>query len=167
MKTLQRLTTEYIDAEDRIRLAGEDSQGQTVVLWLTQRLLNRLVPHLCQWLDQRVGATPLTEVRQEFAQQKARAELALQPPVRTEPDVQGMLIHSVDLKPSHAGLGLNFKDVGGNVIASLQLQPRPLRQWMNIVYDQYLQAGWPTTVWPAWVAEAKQSQAPSRAAVLH
>lgn len=167
MKTLQRLTTEYIDAEDRIRLAGEDSQGQTVVLWLTQRLLNRLVPHLCQWLDQRVGATPLTEVRQAFAQQKARAELALQPPVRTEPDVQGMLIHSVDLKTSNAGMGLQFKDADGNVVASLQLQPRPLRQWLNIVFDQYRKAQWPTAVWPAWVAEAKPQETPARAAVLH
>ena len=164
--TLQRITTEYIEAEDRIRLAGEAGE-KTMVLWLTQRFLNRLIPHLCQWLDQRVGATPLTEVKQEFAQQKARAELEAQPPVRARPDMQGVLIHSVDLKPSRTGLGLHFKDVGGNVIASLQLQPRSLRQWMNIVYDQYLHAGWPTTVWPAWVAEAKPAATPARAAVLH
>lgn len=167
MKTLQRLTTEYIDAEDRIRLAGEDSQGQTVVLWLTQRLLNRLVPHLCQWLDQRVGATPLTEVRQAFAQQKARAELAPQPPVKADADTQGVLIHSVDLKTANAGMGLQFKGVDGNVVASLQPQPRALRQWLNIVFDQYRKAQWPTEVWPAWVAEAKPLETPARAAVLH
>lgn len=164
--TLQRITTEYIEAEDRIRLAGEADE-KTVVLWLTQRLLNRLVPHLCQWLDQRVGATPLTEVKQAFAQQKARAELEKQPPVRTEPDVQGVLIHSVDLKSANAGMRLQFKDADGNVVASLQLQPRPLRQWLNIVFDQYHKAQWPTAVWPAWVAGAKPLQAPSRAAVLH
>ena len=112
--TLQRITTEYIEAEDRIRLAGEAGE-KTMVLWLTQRFLNRLIPHLCQWLDQRVGATPLTEVKQEFAQQKARAELEAQPPVRARPDMQGVLIHSVDLKPSRTGLGLHFKDVGGDV----------------------------------------------------
>lgn len=164
--TLQRITTEYIEAEDRIRLAGEAGE-KTVVLWLTQRLLNRLIPHLCQWLGQQSGNAPLAEVRQEFAQQKARAELEAQPPVRAEPDVQGVLIHSVDLKNSNAGIGLQFKDVDGNVVARLQLQPKPLRQWLNIVYDQYLQAGWPTTVWPAWVAEAKPAATSSRAAVLH
>jgi hypothetical protein len=167
MTSLQRITTEYSEAEDRIRLAGEDAQGQTVVLWLTLRLLNRLIPHLCQWLGQQSGNAPLAEVRQEFAQQKARAELEKQPPVRTEPDVQGVLIHSVDLKTANAGMGLQFKGVDGNLVASLQLQPRALRQWLNIVYDQYLLAGWPTTFWPAWVAEAKPSQTSSRAALLH
>ena len=43
---LHRITTEYIDSEDRIRLTGQLASGDTVVLWLTQRLLNRLVPHL-------------------------------------------------------------------------------------------------------------------------
>lgn len=166
MTILQRITTEYIEAEDRICLAGEAGEN-TVVLWLTQRLLNRLIPHLCQWLDQRVGTTLLTEVKQEFAQQKARAELEVQPPVRANAEAQSVLVHSVDLKPSCTGLGLNFKDVGGNVIASLQLQPKPLRQWLNIVYDQYLQAAWPTSVWPTWVAKAKPRTTPARAAVLH
>lgn len=40
--TLQRITTEYIEAEDRIRLAGEAGE-KTMVLWLTQRFLNRLI----------------------------------------------------------------------------------------------------------------------------
>lgn len=164
--TLQRITTEYIEAEDRIRLAGEAGE-KTVVLWLTQRLLNRLIPHLCQWLDQRVGATPLMEVKQEFAQQKARAELEPQPPVRAEPDVQDVLIHSLDLKTANAGMGLQFKDEDGKVIASLQLQPKPLRQWLNIVYDQYRKAQWPTEVWPAWVAQAKPPETPARVVLFN
>ena len=56
MAELQRITTEFVDAEDRIRLAGEDAAGEAVVLWLTQRLLNRLVAHLCDWLEQRIPA---------------------------------------------------------------------------------------------------------------
>lgn len=167
VKDLNRITTEYQEAEDRIRLAGEDAQGQTVVLWLTLRLLNRLIPHLCRWLEQRVGATGLTEVRQEFAQQKARAELEKQPPVRTNPDVQGVLIHSVDLRTANAGMGLQFKDADGYEVACLQLKPQPLRQWLNIVFDQYRKAQWPTAVWPAWVSEARPPETPVRAEVLH
>lgn len=167
MKGLRRVSVRYVEIEDRLRLAGEGTGGQTTVLWLTLRLLNRLIPHLCQWLEQQSGNAPLAEVRQEFAQQKARTELEKQPPVRTEPDVKGVLIHSVDLKTSNAGMGLQFKDADGNVVASLQLQPRPLRQWLNIVFDQYRKAQWPTAVWPAWVAQAKPAQTPARAAVLH
>ena len=46
MNSLQRITTEYDEREDRIRVSGQLAQGEAVVLWLTQRLLNRLVPHL-------------------------------------------------------------------------------------------------------------------------
>ena len=48
---LQRLTTEYVDAEDRMRLTGEIRPGETLVLWLSQRLLMRLLPHLFLWLE--------------------------------------------------------------------------------------------------------------------
>lgn len=167
MTSLHRITTEYSEAEDRLRLAGEDAHGQTVVLWLTQRLLGRLLPHLCQWLEQQGGNAPMAEVRQEFAQLKARADLAPQPPVRAGADVQGVLIHTVELNATHAGMGLQFKDMGGHMVASLHMQPMPLRQWLNIVFDQYLKAQWPTAVWPQWVADAQPPQTPARTAMLH
>lgn len=167
MTNLLRVSIQYVEAEDRMRLTGEISTDQTIVLWLTQRLFNRLIPNLINGLEQQAGSTPLAEVKQSFAQQKARAELELQPPVRAGTGTQGVLVHSADLKSSRSGMGLQFKTIDGNVVASLHLQPKPLRQWLNIVYDQYLRAGWPTTVWPAWVAEAKPSQTSSRSAVLH
>lgn len=52
---LQRITTEYRAQEDRLCLTGERANGDAVVLWLTQRLLNRLVPHLTGWLEQQKG----------------------------------------------------------------------------------------------------------------
>ena len=42
MRVLHRLTTDYVEEEDRIRVSGASANGDTVVLWLTQRLLNRL-----------------------------------------------------------------------------------------------------------------------------
>jgi len=36
---LDRITTEYIDAEDRLRLSGKYADGAAVVIWLTQRLI--------------------------------------------------------------------------------------------------------------------------------
>lgn len=66
MAELQRFTTEYVEIEDRIRLAGETAPGHTVVLWLTQRLLARLLPHLLQWLEQQTGATIRGDILQGF-----------------------------------------------------------------------------------------------------
>ncbi len=104
---LQRITTEYIDTEDRIRLAGDTGQGEPVVIWLTQRLLQRLLPMLLQWLDAQTGMTPMAEIVQGFAQQAARAELIPQTPVQaTSPP---WLAQSVDVVQSNAGVSLNFR----------------------------------------------------------
>ena len=165
--SLQRITSTYSDLEDRICLAGVDSTGQTVVLWLTQRLLNRLVPPLCQWLERQLGTSPLSEVKQEFAQQKAWAELELQEPVRAEADNPGALVHSVDLKLARSGMGLLFKDAGGSVVASLQLESKPLRQWLNILHVQCQRAAWQTDLWPSWVTDAQAPRPAGRPALLH
>lgn len=168
MSELQRITTEYSEAEDRIRLTGELAAGGMLTLWLTQRLLNRLVPHLTAWLEQQTGNAPLAEVRQEMAQQKATSELEPQAPVRADAQAQGVLIHSVDLKAAKVSLALVFKDAAGQGVARLQLQTKPLRQWLGIVHGQYIKAQWPTGVWPVWVEQAPVSVAPiNRSAVLH
>ena len=51
MKNLQRFTTQYKGVEDRILLVGEDGDGDTVSLWLTQRLLLKTIPVLLDWLQ--------------------------------------------------------------------------------------------------------------------
>lgn len=164
MVNLQRITVQYILSEDRIRLTGEDTQGQTWVLWMTQRILNRLMPRLCQWLEPQESDNLQASLRQAFAQQKARTDVQLAPPVKAQADSQALLVQSVDLKTLATGMALSFKDKDGQVFASLQLRPQALRNWLNIVYDQYLRAEWPTSMWPSWVTEAKQ---PTGAAVLH
>ena len=43
---LTRITTRYVAAEDRVRLAGERAGGSPVAIWLTRRLLQLLIPKL-------------------------------------------------------------------------------------------------------------------------
>lgn len=168
MKSLQRITTKYVEHEDRIRLTGEMASGEVLILWLTQRLLKRLIPHLSGWLEQQTDKVPLAEVRQEMAQQKARLELEPQAPVRADAQAQGVLIYSVDLKAAKASLGLVFKNATYQEVARLQLQTKPLRQWLGIVHGQYVKAQWPTDVWPTWVEQAHVGKAPiARNAALH
>ena len=49
---LKRISTEYVDTEDRIRLTGEITGGEVLALWLTLHLLHRLIP-ICTagWRD--------------------------------------------------------------------------------------------------------------------
>ena len=175
MAELQRITTEFVDAEDRIRLAGEDAGGDALVLWLTQRLLNRLVAHLCAWLEQRIptnihhyAAAAQAEVIQSFAQQAALAALEPQPPVQSSVQSRAWLVHSVDIASGDQGVMLTFKAAeAGSPCATLTLQDQPLRQWLNILHDQYQKAEWPLTVWPEWMAAPQPVSAPPHAVILH
>ena len=45
MYKITRVTSEYIETEDRIRLVGLADDGETHVLWFTLRLTNRLIAH--------------------------------------------------------------------------------------------------------------------------
>lgn len=173
MSTLQRLTTEYVEAEDRIRVSGERADGSTVLLWFTQRLLNRLVPHLTAWLvRQGVPASGIPSVQavhedvvQGFAQQAARAQLAPEPPVRAWAPQAAWRVDAVDITPGEDAVLLVFKGEAG-AQAALHLATQPLRQWLAIVFEQFLRGEWPTTAWPAWMEDARAPVAPG-AVALH
>lgn len=161
---LARFTTEYIETEDRLRLAGEDGAGVTVVIWLTQRLLQRLVPLLLRWLAQEGEAGSQAEVWQGWAQQAARAELAPQAPVVAAAPGWAVLAQEVDLTPGPEAVVFLFKG-GGGERASIALRPVHLRQWLNILYDNYLLAGWPMELWPEWFRA--EGGAAAEAGVVH
>ena len=165
---LQRITTEYVDAEDRLRLSGELPNGNTVVLWLTQRLLNRLISHLCQWLERQspYQGQLHADILHTFQQQAAQAAHEPQAPVAAKDS--GQLVHSVDIAHTPEVFQMTFKGDSGQQLARLGLPAQPLRQWLGIVHGQYNKAQWPTGVWPVWVEAAQVSVAPkTRSAVLH
>lgn len=172
---LQRITSIYSDVEDRFRITGEVSAESTRCLWLTQRLLLRLVPHILEWLNEIAraegkGDLGQAELMQDFAQQAAKARLEPQAavPVPTMPDPNAAidttpgaatagqqeaiwLVKEVDLSKSTNGiLTLTFKHESANGV-QLAMAPIELRQWLIILHSQWLQAGWPAAIWPEWV----------------
>lgn len=163
--SLQRFTTDYVVAEDRIRLAGETGDAAPVVVWLTLRLLQRVLPVLLKWLERQDGASPGADVVRGFAQQAARAELPLQAPVRAAADSAAWLANSVDISHGTQGLRLTLRGAEGQSV-SLDLAAKPLRQWLGIVHELYLKGEWPLGAWPAWLCESAQAAAP-QAALLH
>lgn len=158
---IQRFSTKFIDSEDRIILMAEFEDGEACNLWLTQRLLNRLVASLCVLLEQHLGSVPLVEVRQEFAQQEARVSLKRQESVRFNAGAKCVLVRSIDLKSRRSDVSLHFMSVDNNLVAIMHLEFQQLRQWLNIAYDQYLRAEWSIAVWPAWIIEAKLVKTPT------
>lgn len=176
MAELKRITTTYDGSEDRIRLSGEGANGQRLGIWLTRRLLERLVPVLLDWIAKEArdlpGANeasttkpradmPRADTLHSFAQQMARNSLPRQAPVQVRAEDVIWLAQAVDVKRAGQGVRLSFRAVSGEA-ASLNLAAKPLRQWLNILHDAYLKAGWPLDVWPEWVREAgSMTQGPS------
>ncbi|MDR7232131.1 hypothetical protein J2X45_003237 [Caulobacter sp. BE264] len=148
---LQRVTTEYVAVEDRIRISGEAADGATIVLWLTQRLLNLLAPRLTGGLERPDSASDA--LLQGFAQQAAEASLSPQPAVEATAPAASWRVDSVDILSGPDGVALTFRSDEG-LAARLTLATEPLRQWLGILRRQYQAASWTDRVWPDWMEDA-------------
>lgn len=175
---LERVTTRYCPVQDRIRLAGELSDGAQVLLWLTRRLACRMVPVLCEWLqnqdapvhDGQVRAESLntasvTAGLQAFAQQVACAQLAPDSPVQPAVGCTEYLVESLDLVRGLAQVELVFRQ-GDVAVAAMPLQAQPLRQWLSIVFRAWREGEWPLDAWPDWMLHACEA-APQAGMTMH
>lgn len=173
---LQRVTTRFYPAQDRICLSGELPQTH-VALWLTQRMLRRLLPILWEWLAmhspfEAAGSSVdawQRDVVEGFAQQAARTQLeqmAPVTPVRVAADSPEYLITSVQVDRSAQRLRLVLLRDDAPV-AQMVLYQQPLRQWLNILFDAWRRAEWPTDVWPAWMTEVSGDLLKATSAPVH
>jgi hypothetical protein len=137
-------------------------------MWLTQRLLQRILRVLLKYDESAGGLHPHDHIFQSFAQQAATAELEQTPQASVRPSVESMvwLVSSVDLSNSGKSVVLTFRSVDGQQ-ASLVLNEKPLRQWLAIIYGLYLKAEWPLDVWPEWIGKNSQSINSAQAVRLH
>lgn len=175
MIELKRITTQYDEHQDRICVCGEGRDGQPAqVLWLTQRLLNRLIGPLCSWLDTKVGGNEHLQpssVRQTlmntFAQQHAVQSMVPTAAVAVDASNSGDLVQSVDLQCSANAVRLIFNSPGHAGQAVLTMKAPLLRQWLYILYGQYRKARWPASAWPEWIEASGSSGQTKNAMILH
>lgn len=142
--TLQRITTEYSESEDRLRLSGETNEGK-VVIWLTQRLAKRLLPLLLQWLERQRTVPRRALSLFNFGQQSVQAA----DPAPTASQTS-WLATSIDISTNDKQVVLTFKN-SDNQAARISLAAALLRQWLEILHETYLHAGWEMDVWPTWM----------------
>lgn len=153
---LERITTEYVEVEDRIRLSAEVQGNSPVVLWLSQRLLLRLLPSLIHWLDGQGGTDAgYSQLMQGFAQQAAQSELTPQAPVNTTAAVSAWLVQAVDVGASEQLMRLTFRG-GSEQAATLNLEAKPMRQWLFILKNLCQKAEWTLDFWPEWFEGGNQ-----------
>lgn len=163
---LQRLTTVYSAPEDRIRISAEDNKGRVVVMWLTQRLLKRMLPALIEWYEKRAGNIVGAEVRQSFAQLSAVSRLKPQPPVASGSSIDAGVIESIDIKRGNNEVRLVLKTRRFEP-AELAFSDETLRQWLDIAYRAYLKAEWTGVPWPEWLQETRPKGRSAARKVIH
>lgn len=169
---LERFTTEYISSEDRIRLTTASADTVTVI-WLTRRLCDRLVPAMAQWLEKNMPepakeAPPVNKVQvkafndqvQAVAQQQARVrnQTVAAEPVKVELSEKSWLAFSASLKGQPNQLLITLGSTDDEHQIAIPFHPVHLRQWLDILYQNYLKADWSNDQWPEWAVAQPQDQ---------
>lgn len=144
-------------------LNGLDTVGSTVRLWLTARLLNRLVLQCSEWAAQKGRWRPLrhsprerpvhTVASRSVSRQvsvESRQQAAVEIPL--PPDTAVHLVHSVVFQAVEDSVRLILRNAADLEIAALILTRVELSQWLSLLYRAYLSAGWPVTHWPGWLS---------------
>lgn len=169
MTELEKLTSEYIPLEDRIRLNGQISGDRIVTIWLTQRMLTLLIPHLIDWIDKKnkadgkIGRSrdeTISDIVQSFAQETAIFNLTKQDqtPVRACGSNDHLLVNSIDITQGDQAIKVGFRSDAIHdelKLIDLTMAHEPLRQWLHILYAQSREGGWDLRCWPEWMNEAE------------
>lgn len=158
MSDIRRFTTQYKPVEDRVRLSIE-LKNEVQVLWLTRRLLSRLIPPLLKRMDTmptvQSAPKPQVQVAQRFSQQAAVSNLKPQKNVVPTPETPqkrvATLVTSIEVRSSTKGVVLDFKG-GEELLRSMPFSEVGLRQWLSVLHHNYRSANWTETFWPSWIS---------------
>lgn len=177
-KSLHKFTTQYVDLEDRILIAGATPDGETLSLWLTHRLLAQLVPALCHCIERHSSAGQLSadlpatvarpahqqQVIQEFEQQAANSNLKPAERVTVTQTSPVLLIDEATVELHSAGVNVQLGCTPQNQTVYLAFQPETLRQWMGILFNAYCNSRWTKEFWPNWLKAPTSNTGPAELA---
>jgi len=127
----------------------EDGSQQTVVIWLTRRLLVRLIEAMIKAIESETLGRPESDTLQSFTQHRAQQAQTEESPVKAVEGSSEWLINRVDLNVSHERLTLKlFSD---EECAVLPMPRVNARQWLNIMHRLFEVAEWHYEKWPSWL----------------
>ena len=145
--------------EDRVVMDSSDKNEKVERLWLSRRLLDRLIPNLTDQLEVKSSNEIPTELEQSLAQEKAELDKQESEAVKIKIKNPSWLVTSIQIRRSESNFQLVF--LGDNTEVSnitknqakFDLATTNLRQWLNAVYRIYLKAEWETKAFPPWLKE--------------
>lgn len=170
LAAVRRFTTEYVVAEDRIRISLEREDDSLAILWLTRRLMIRLVPQIVRvlkTLPQLQGQTvvktsPRSDNAQRRNQMDALGKLEQQAPVLSgdlSDSIDSSLVSGLGVRMARGVMLMDFK-VGEEVVQILPFTEDALRQWLGMLHVNFTKAGWKEDIWPNWITAKGWEQGP-------
>ncbi len=192
MLTLQRITSEYVAAEDRFLLSGVTDQGDEVAYWMTQRLLLRLLNFLLDWLATHreelerkaaaemlgpMAARPAKSSGHAGAKVSSGSEQAGRRDDETSAAGKGgtpeadkaataELLFEADIRIAAARITIVFKPRRSEH-SQLSLLLEEAWQWVAIIHTLWRRAEWNLSFWPDWVEEIKAPRPSNSQGYLH
>ena len=173
MLAVTKITTTYSPREDRIRLAMASKDGETLILWLSQRLVNHFIVEICRWLEAQVanvGGESLQDrtvrIAASMAQETAVANIVPAKPVEPKSQPDEWLVSNIKCSLAEGAVKLVFTTDGDRDVARTTYSSDAMRQWLHIFHRIYQRAQWATSAWPQWFIDA-EAQTPPTQRQLH
>ena len=129
------------------------------LLWLTRRLINRLILAIVECLEKETESKPESGILQSFSQQSATSKISPEKQVVVAVDSETWLVTHIDLTPTQQIVKLVFYDENEHR-ATLNFSRIKLRQWMSILSEIYRRAAWIESIWPNWLDPQSTSDKP-------
>ena len=151
MDLIVKMTVRYNVREDRLKFAVTSDRGRSFSFWLTARLAQALVGGILKkWSQSRVDSGTTPSALQSWEQEKALQSRQPSKPVMVE-TASTQLVEAVDIALRGERFYLTFRG-GDNLAARIPLSAIEMRQWLDVVYGQFVKANWPLQVWPQWIS---------------
>jgi hypothetical protein len=158
---LKRLSLSYAAQEDRVQCSAVDSADSSLKLWLTARLLNRLVPHLVG----HPAASDPESAKLASPTNSIAADGNESAPVICEPGGIEVLVAEIELQFQDEGVCLTFNAAGRGERASLALFGTRLHMFTRGLQHCFERAGWPLE--PFHTSTGHYASSSHEAATIH
>ena len=151
------VTMNFEPLEDRIAMNSSDKKGRVQRLWLSRRLLDRLIPTLANQLEMNSDSQITAEFEQSFAQEKAEIDKKKLKAVKVEAENPSWLVTTIHVGRNKNDFQLLFigqsttNKVSSPKQAKFDLVIENLRRWLNALYKIYIKADWETKAFPLWI----------------
>tara|TARA_A100001011_G_C14252663_1_gene818612 strand:- start:1002 stop:1532 length:531 start_codon:yes stop_codon:yes gene_type:complete len=158
------VTMQFDPLEDRIIMDCSDKSKKTQRLWLTRRLLDKLIPRLTKEIEISSINKNSSQLEQLFAQEKALINQKKTQAVKLNKSSPSLLVTSVQVGKSNSEFKLIFiddrilelemiKKENTKNKAQFDLAISNLRQLLNAFFKIYKKATWDTEKFPNWIEE--------------